>query len=294
VAKRILNLHEEATHLRLREACEPNGAHVFAKVRLADVLPIEKSGIDDDLFRFALQSHFDFVVCDQQHDPLFAVEFDGPSHNDDRQRQRDERKDSLCHRFEFPLLRVNSRYLNRKYRDMDLLSWFVEIWFCRKWFEEAQASGQVPYDEPFMPQSFVSIPGRKNRFPLWLSAAVRGRIQQLCFAGKILDLVPSQIIGVDAKMNYHALAFLRVTPETGVMAETAMRSQNFPVSESEALDEIVTTELFEDLKEALQDPSKVTPANVIEQRIVEFSSSYKFRRMFHCGGSYVIPSHSEA
>jgi hypothetical protein len=177
---------------------------------------------------------------------------------------------------------------------MDLLGWFVDVWFCQKWFEEAQASGQVPFDEPFMPQSFVSIPGRKNRFPLWLSAAVRGRIQQLFFSGRVLDLVPSQIIGVDSKHNYHALSFLRIDAYHGVMAETAMRSQNFPVSECEALDEIVTNELFENLREALEEPGKAITAQDIQARIAQFSSSYKSFRMCHCGGSYDIPNQREA
>lgn len=288
--KRILNLHEEATHLRLREACEANDAHVFAKVRVADVLPIENSGIDDMLYRFALQSHFDFVIADRTHTPLFAVEFDGPSHQESAQRERDERKDFLCERFSFPLLRVNSRYLSRKYRDMDLLTWFVDVWFCQKWFEEAQASGQVPRDEPFMPQSFVTLPGHKHRFPLWLSAAVRGRIQKLFFDGKVLDLVPSQIIAVDTRGNYHALSFLRIDTERGVMAQTGMRSQNFPVSECDALDEIVTNELFANVQEALAEPEKAVPASEIRTRIALFSVSYKFRRLFHSGGSYEIPT----
>ena len=205
--KKILNFHEEVTHLRLREVCDAHGAHVFAKMRVADVLPIEKSGIDDALFRYALQSHFDFLVADSEHTPLFAVEFDGPTHKDVTQQERDSRKDELCERFGLPLLRINSRYLNRKYRDMDMLTWFVHVWFAGKWFEEAQASGQVPHDEPFMPLAFVSLPGTEKRYPLWLSAVVRGKIQKLFFAGKILDMVPSQVIGTDTSGNYHALAF---------------------------------------------------------------------------------------
>ena len=68
--KKILNLSEEATHLRLREACESRGASVYPKVRVADVLPIEDSGIEPKQYEFALKAHFDFVVTDSEHNPL--------------------------------------------------------------------------------------------------------------------------------------------------------------------------------------------------------------------------------
>lgn len=289
MVKRILNFHEEVTHLKLREVCEAYAAHVFAKVRVADVLPIENSGLDDASYRYALQSHFDFIVADEKHSPLFAVEFDGPSHKEMLQRERDSRKNLLCDRFAFPLLRINSRYLDRKYRDMDILTWFVHVWFASKWFEEAQDNGQVAHDEPFMPMAFVSLPGTEKRYPLWLSAVVRGKIQKLHLAGRILDMCPSHVIGVDEGGNYHALAFLRIDDATGVMAETGMRSQRFPVSASEALDEIVTNQVFTNLEYSLENPEYAVPAADIEGRIKEFCAAYKMCRMASFGGSYEIP-----
>jgi uncharacterized protein DUF2726 len=80
VLNRLLNQSEEITYLRLTSVCEPIGAHVYPKVRLADVFPIANSGITDGEFRFCLQSHFDFIVTNEQREPLFAVEFDGDSH----------------------------------------------------------------------------------------------------------------------------------------------------------------------------------------------------------------------
>ena len=73
--KKILNLHEEATHARLRKACQDWNARVYEKVRLADIFPIERSGIPDEQYRFALQAHFDFVIADSNHTPLFSVKF---------------------------------------------------------------------------------------------------------------------------------------------------------------------------------------------------------------------------
>jgi hypothetical protein len=86
--KRILNRPEETTHERLRAVCVGWNARVYAKLRVADVLPVEGSGISDVEFAFALRSHFDFVVTDNDHTPLFAVEFDGPVHEEDAAQRR--------------------------------------------------------------------------------------------------------------------------------------------------------------------------------------------------------------
>jgi hypothetical protein len=141
MAKRLLTQAEEATNDILKPLCEKWGAHAFIKVRVADVLPIENSGIDDSAFRFALQSHFDFVVADADIRPLFAVEFDGNTHTSDVQQQRDGQKNQLCERFAFPLLRINSRYLVSKYRQMDVLTWFVSYWFAARMIDDAYEQG---------------------------------------------------------------------------------------------------------------------------------------------------------
>ena len=53
------------------------------------------------------------------HLPIFAVEFDGPLHEVSEQRVRDAQKNELCDRFEFPLLRINSRYIDHQFRGME-------------------------------------------------------------------------------------------------------------------------------------------------------------------------------
>ena len=195
--KRILNCQETTTHQRLQDACSRNDAEVFAKLRVADILRIENSGISDELFRFALQSHFDFLIGDSEKRPLFAVEFDGGGHAAPEQARRDGKKNELCERFEFPLLRINSEYLNRTYRKLDLLTWFVECWFANRAISDAQESGQVPPDEYLDPLSFIAIPGLPGRFPLWLSAEPLIAIGKLAEAGKCVDGVPSFFIGYE-------------------------------------------------------------------------------------------------
>jgi hypothetical protein len=275
--KKILNLHEEVTHRNLRDACEKNGALVFAKVRVADILPIEGSGISDQLFRFALQAHFDFVVADREHTPLFAVEFDGPGHDASDQQHRDSQKNSLCECFHFPLLRINARYLPKKYRNFDLLTWFVEVWFFQDAFNKAQEDGAVPADEICDPFMVLALPGRKERFPLWLSAELRARIERLHQAGKCRDFVPSEWIGVDENGNYQDVMWLRVTDEAGVIARSGIRAQRFPVIEAEVLSELLVFQLYEELDSVLRGKSELLPILEIDAIVTTYEARYQPR-----------------
>jgi hypothetical protein len=99
--KRLLNLPESVTDARLREICAEFDANVNPKVRVADVFEIEASGIADQLYTFALKSHFDFVITGPDHIPIFGVEFDGPGHRSAEAKRRDQLKNELCDHFEF-------------------------------------------------------------------------------------------------------------------------------------------------------------------------------------------------
>ena len=127
--KRMLNSPERITYARLREVCKLHVAEVYAKVRLADVLPIEGSGLPEALYEFALQSHYDFVVTGSDQVPLFAMEFDGPQHAHSAQAERDVKKDELSCRFRLPLMRVHSEDLCRTEWQLDKLTELIERWF---------------------------------------------------------------------------------------------------------------------------------------------------------------------
>lgn len=127
--KRMLNCPERITYHRLSEVCARRSAQVYAKVRLADVLPIEGSGLSQGLFEFSLQAHYDFVITDLAQNPLFAVEFDGPGHGKPAQVGRDAKKDELSRRFDLPLLRVFGDDLRRSEWKLDRLTEATERWF---------------------------------------------------------------------------------------------------------------------------------------------------------------------
>jgi Protein of unknown function (DUF2726) len=72
VAGRILNGYEELTYDALQRACSGDGAHVFPKVRVADVFPLENQTISPKHLSYALKAHFDFVVTDKDYRPRCA------------------------------------------------------------------------------------------------------------------------------------------------------------------------------------------------------------------------------
>src|SRR5579863_775380 len=100
ILKPLLNYSEDRTFCELNKVTSRSGLRVFAKVRVADVVPVHNSGIDSELFKFALMSHFDFIVAQIDHVPIFAVEFDGVSHSAVEQQKRDCKKNEICKRFE--------------------------------------------------------------------------------------------------------------------------------------------------------------------------------------------------
>lgn len=274
--KEIFNMYEKITYERLEKVCINVNASVFPKVRLADIFSITNSGISTEDYSFALKSHFDFTVYDNKSLlPLFAVEFDGKFHRTETQKIRDEIKNRLVNRFDLPLLRINSRYLEKKYRNLDLLSWCVEVWFLAESFYVAQENGTVPYDEPFAPESIFSLSGNEKRFPFFLSFDIRNEIRKLSEKEQIKSLIPNTWIGTDNNSNYYGISWLYIDNETGIFTTCGMKAQSFPVSESELLEEIMIFDLYEQLQGFFDDKRRSVLNQEIFNRINEFEKKYR-------------------
>lgn len=285
--KLLLNRPEAETDASLRHVCEAYGARVFPKVRVADVLPIEQSGISADLYRYALQSHFDFVAAESSHRPLFAVEFDGPAHSKPPSAERDRKKAALCERFQCPLLRITSRYLSPVYRGMNLLSWCIEAWFVQRAFETEQAAGHIPFDEPFDALAICRMSGNPNRFPLWLSCDIYQEFRAWAAQGVTLDPAPSCVLGRDGSGNIRALSFTRISPSSGVFARSAMRSQMFPIDLPDLLNEVAAFELHEAVQQVHSGGRRPLPIASVKAQIDEFMRTHTF-----LGGHYASQGRS--
>lgn len=277
--KKVLNLHEEITDKRLQGVCEKHGARVFQKVRVADILPIENSGISNQLYQFGLQSHFDFLVTDLETTPLFAVEYDGPSHNSAKQKGRDEKKDRLCNYFNFPILRIDSSYLNKRYGDYDLLSWIVELYFIQESFHKAQSEGYIPLDEPFDPAAimYTSAANTKETFPFWLSRQPRVKIEQLWDKKRILDPYPTYWIGLDeTEQCYAGIAWLWIDKKYGVRTTLRIKRINFPVIHSFIIKEILIYQLYEEIMSVLDHKTEPKLIKEIDKQVKNFHGEYEW------------------
>jgi hypothetical protein len=107
--KTLLSRGEQRVDQILRKRLEDSGYRILPSVRLEDAIgknPCEY--LPPEEFGFLTRSHLDFLVVNDSYPlrPVFAVEFDGPQHEEPLQKQRDVLKNRLCQRAGLPLLRV--------------------------------------------------------------------------------------------------------------------------------------------------------------------------------------------
>ena len=263
----ILNLHEAVTNKRLAALTERYGAHTFVKLRLKDVLPLDGSGVNSDLYAFSLRSHFDFVVTGEDHRALFAVEFDGQSHRSATQQARDARKDALCKHFSFPLLRINSNYLREVKRGMDLLAWCVHVWFIQQQLNEAQERGDLPQDEAFVATDILYDGALGGDWPLFLLRQARVELRELARRHKRLDAMPSCFSCWDEQENLRVMAWLRVGDGLGLYTTSGMRRQCFPAPLSEGIEDIAVLALVDMVKQYLGGRRAALPMAQVDRAI---------------------------
>lgn len=267
VIQRLLNRYEELTHDEIRRSTDRWDLSVYPKVRVADVIPLDRLDIGPELYRFGLQAHFDFIVCRDKWSPEYAVEFDGPRHVDPLQAARDKKKDRLCEVSDFPILRINARYLTKDFGSMTLLAWILDVYELQRGFYEGQREGVVPADELFSPHFFMSIDASQERFPYWLSARYRLRLKKLCDGGLIRDPVTSGITGRDEDGVLRGIEFVRVDDKSGIYVKSAMRDQQFPVYMGDLFEEILGVQLVERVTAYVEGKVSAVPLQEIDAMI---------------------------
>ena len=148
--KRLTNHSEHRVFHQVSEACEEFGAQVYQKIRVADVIDISKCS-ENYLGTYGLMAHFDFVISNDEHFPLFALEFDGTGH----QSKNDWKKNQVCQEAGLALFRINLKALNEQLEKMSFLRYLVHVWFMAHEFERMRNCGQIPIDEPFVMEAFL-------------------------------------------------------------------------------------------------------------------------------------------
>lgn len=110
--KLLLTKNEWNFYKGILEICSEKNLHIIAKVRLADLVEIEK-GLDkkqwQKYFNKIKNKHIDFVLCNPENLKVIAlVELDDKSHNRNDRIERDNFISKLCVKVGYKLIRVNS------------------------------------------------------------------------------------------------------------------------------------------------------------------------------------------
>lgn len=244
----LVNEGEFKTDEALREAAASVGYGVHTKVRVADTLAIDRSGLTDEQYGYALRSHFDWVVTDLASTvPEFAVEFDGQSHEDDRVRRRDALKDSICERLGLPLLRIDRFGLRPTIR-RTVIWYLVESWALWCGFSEAQDDGTLPLDEVFEPWAFIDGVDAHG-YPIFRDMArpTRTLVARLAAKGLLRDPIASHAYRSghrDDPDHAEAYAWAMTTDSRVIIGHARIRAYSFPaVLDSDLSDDLAHLDL---------------------------------------------------
>jgi hypothetical protein len=166
--KRIFTTGESATYRIAQQVAGVHEVEVHAKLRVADAILIDRSGISNEEYSYTLKAHFDALVV-RNNLPVLAIEFDGAGHDP----KKDHLKNQLCDRFQLPLVRVGMEHINSKNFEDTALHFLVYQLFGVDTFMEQY--GDDPY-EKYDPTFFVSVVGKDRPFPFDYAARWRNRL----------------------------------------------------------------------------------------------------------------------
>lgn len=282
IAERLLNKAEELAFRELDCIAQDNALRLFAKPRLSDVI-LKDAPLSKPDFDFYTRAHVDFVVTDEATKPLFIVEYDGPFHAGPVQQWRDRTKDGLCADAGLGVLRINANHVTKLYRGMSVLRWIIEVTELEKWFDAAQAAGEVPWDESF-DAAMIMSDGKGKKWPYWLSVSSTQSLNSFVFQ----ESNPCRrgwagIIGTDAENHLHELSYCWSDDQI-IWSKTGVRRQNFRFPAYDLLREISICELDLKLRQYRAGALAPTSTAQFQQILKQFCSRYDAHPSHSCGG----------
>ena len=110
---KLLYFKESRVDTILRKRLEKEGYRIDAKVGLSDAINKDKGEfLAKREFDYLTRAHLDFLIT-KDNWPQFAVEFDGPHHQQDKKAiENDVLKNRLCRSAGLPLLRIRADQLD--------------------------------------------------------------------------------------------------------------------------------------------------------------------------------------
>ena len=271
IADSLLNKSEEVAFRELEAITSDNALRLFANQRLPDVILKEGTYLPPRTFDFYTRSHVDFVVTDENSKPLLAVEYDGPSHSEPRQIERDKIKDELCASADLGVLRITANHVTKLFRGMSVLRWIIEVMELEKAFYREQEAGRIPWDEPF-DASFLWVDG-KREYPWHLSLSAHSAIREFLESFPSRDKGLQTFTATDAEQNSHELAVLWTDGQV-IWAKTAVRHQNVEFPAYDLLDHIGICELHLALSRFQRGEAQAATAPQLQRILQKFCSRY--------------------
>ncbi len=277
----IANKYEAEVHTTINEVVDKHSCVVFPKVRLADALRIDRSGLEDDAYSYALKAHLDFLIADSDSLSRFAVEFDGPSHDKPDRRRKDAMKNDICERLGLPLLRVKAKYLDEQNETISLLAWLIDIWFIFHTFLEAQSEGYIPIDEPFgyVHSSFDYF--KRYRSQLWASY----------HNGKLISPPEAYVHTFDPAVGEHvARYFLQMSDGSFLVGEAACKPNGlYPISSGELAPELAMVEAVKQISRMNSDQSAALSRAQAKAMYMDFQKIIKRNKLRYGFGAGPFP-----
>jgi Protein of unknown function (DUF2726) len=192
-----------------------------------------------------------------------AIEYDGPYHNRTEQAKRDAIKNSLCRDAGLPIIRINANYVLRKYRGMTLLRWIIEVLQMQASFDEAQARGDVPFDEAFDPAMIISD-GSSRKWPYWLSADAHARIHNFLRDTRAETQGWVTLFGEEEEQRLHCLEYIYFDDQA-LFVRTSLRNQDANVPQFDMIREVTHCEMGERLMAFFQGDHQLVEINRFKQ-----------------------------
>jgi len=248
MTKRLFdNENEHKTDNILRAGLEKEGYRVCPKIRLADIIKLDKKKLSRQAYSYALKAHFDFTIYDKNNRPAFSVEFDGYYHyNDDRAKKNDKLKEQICLQYAYPLLRIDAGFF-KKVNSTTILSWLAKTWCFNVQFYEQQQKKFIPQEEDF---DYFSIAGVDSNFNL-IFPYDPFREYRLFFAKmfsekKIISRQPYHLIWRDADGFIHCLKYLLISKEKAIKQSCKVKGYSyFPVTDDQLCEAIALFLIYE-------------------------------------------------
>lgn len=108
--KNLLTKNEWYFYKELKPIADKLNLSIIAKVRLADLVEVQKGLTKSEwqaAFNRVNKKHIDFILCNPENlYPVLLIELDDNSHQQEKQKQRDEFVEKLYQKTGYTLLRV--------------------------------------------------------------------------------------------------------------------------------------------------------------------------------------------